>query len=349
MKTFRHLALAALAAAAIVSPAAAKSGAPFGSWLELAGNDNGNPADPGHGYVEIPHHASFNINNKFTFEAWVKLETPVSCRSIAGKSYPHAWWIGVCGSTLRTYLSGSGSARDGGIIPNGKWTHIAVVFDGGGQYHYVNGVIAAEFEIAGPLDHSAAPIRIGSDVSYEYSPAGAIDEVRLWNVARSGEQLKEGSLEPITSPQTGLVAVWSLDGNGEDELGHHDGQPHGNAPFVTTPNPPPGEWLTTSALPGFRFKVRINEGTTGTKVNDCVPETLCVAGAIPSRAEVFVRIVGPKPNGYLWPNVIKFTTSRVEVWMEQLDSGDVVYYELNGASPDVDELPGLFDRSGFLP
>lgn len=71
--------------------------------------------------------------------------------------------------------------------------------------------------------------------------------------------------------------------------------------------------------------------------------------ADPGRAEVFVRVVGPKPNGRLWPTLVKFTTSTVEVWLRQQRTGEVRYYRLEGASPGVDELPGLFDRVGFAP
>ena len=62
-----------------------------------------------------------------------------------------------------------------------------------------------------------------------------------------------------------------------------------------------------------------------------------------------MRIIGPRPNGYLWPTIVKFTTSQVEVWIEQFSSGAVQYYLLEGAEPGVDELPGLYDREGFLP
>jgi len=59
--------------------------------------------------------------------------------------------------------------------------------------------------------------------------------------------------------------------------------------------------------------------------------------------------VGPKPNGRLWPTLVKFSTSRIEVWIEQLATGELRYYELRGARPGFDELPGLFDRHGFEP
>ena len=120
------------------------------------------------------------------------------------------------------------------------------------------------------------------------------------------------------------------------------------------PAPPPEiGWIEDAALSGFRVKVRIARGggqtIPGTKEPACIPETVCVSGALPGRSELFVRIVGPKPNGWLWPTLVKFSTSRIEVWLQQLSTGELRYYELRGASPGFDELPGLFDRFGFLP
>jgi hypothetical protein len=115
------------------------------------------------------------------------------------------------------------------------------------------------------------------------------------------------------------------------------------------PPPPSASWLTTTALPGFRFQVRIGGNRTGVHESDCLAETLCVSGAVPGRSEVFVRIIGPRPNGFLWPNVVKFTTSRIEVWIEQTTTGQVQYYDLAPADPNAGILAGLFDRTGFLP
>jgi len=117
--------------------------------------------------------------------------------------------------------------------------------------------------------------------------------------------------------------------------------------------PPPGPGFTSAELPGFRFWVRIGgdepEPRIGAPEPLCIPETACVSGALPGRTEVLLRIVGPKPNGYLWPNVVRFTTSAVEVWIEQLATGERRYYLLEGASPGSSELDGFFDRTGFLP
>lgn len=117
--------------------------------------------------------------------------------------------------------------------------------------------------------------------------------------------------------------------------------------------PPPGDGVVADAFPGFRFWVRIGgdepDPRTGTLEPLCQPETACFSGSLPGRSEVEVRIVGPKPNGYLWPNVVRFTTSQVEVWIEQLATGERRYYLLDGVDPGSNELDGLFDRVGFLP
>lgn len=115
------------------------------------------------------------------------------------------------------------------------------------------------------------------------------------------------------------------------------------------PIPPAGAWLTTNSLPGFQFKARIDNNRIATQVNDCVPETLCLAGALPNRTEVFVRIIGPRQNGFLWPEVIRFTVSGVELWIQKTSGGPINYYNLGSVSQNSDVLNGLVDRQGFLP
>ncbi len=113
-----------------------------------------------------------------------------------------------------------------------------------------------------------------------------------------------------------------------------------------------GGYLTTPAIPNFRFMVRIFNTTTpiaGAMESDCIPDTLCVSGAVPGRSEVFVRIVGPRPNGYLWPTLVRFTPSRVEVDVQQISTGITKTYVLPAVPDNSDDLSGLQDRTGFLP
>jgi hypothetical protein len=121
-------------------------------------------------------------------------------------------------------------------------------------------------------------------------------------------------------------------------------------PFA--PDPPSDEWMETPEIPGFRFQVRVTGGNAVIPTRqeaDCVPETLCVSAALPGRSELFLRIPGPKPNGFLQPNIVKFSTSAIEVWIEQTATGQLNYYPLDAAGPASSDLTGFFDRRGFGP
>ncbi len=113
-----------------------------------------------------------------------------------------------------------------------------------------------------------------------------------------------------------------------------------------------GGYLTSPAIPNFRFRVRIFNTATpisGAEESDCIPETLCVSGAVPGRSEVFLRVIGPRPNGYLWPTIVRFTPSEVQVDVQQISTGITKTYTLPAIPPDSDVLTGLQDRTGFLP
>ena len=121
------------------------------------------------------------------------------------------------------------------------------------------------------------------------------------------------------------------------------------------PLPPPGPWLSSPGLPGFEVKVAIHSGPTplaGTLEPTCAPETLCVSGARPGRPALFVQVIGPRGNGFLWPLLAKTTPSAVEVWLRRTGPGpepEVRYYHLAATPRRSDELDGRIDRTGFRP
>ncbi len=70
---------------------------------------------------------------------------------------------------------------------------------------------------------------------------------------------------------------------------------------------------------------------------------------MPGRSELFLRILGPRPNGHLWPTIVRFTLSRVVVEIQQLSTGELETYELDAVPAGTDDLSGRQDRTGFLP
>jgi hypothetical protein len=120
------------------------------------------------------------------------------------------------------------------------------------------------------------------------------------------------------------------------------------APTVDPPHPNVPA-ITSTEFPEFRFWAQFGGNRAGQKTTTCLPLSVCIANTSPTRAETFVRIIGPRPNGYLWVQIAKFNLNLTEVWIEQISSGDVKYYKFDTLSEDSDAIPGLVDREGFLP
>lgn len=121
----------------------------------------------------------------------------------------------------------------------------------------------------------------------------------------------------------------------------------------TDPVPPYGSWIDDPDLPGFDAQVRITPAGApaiqATAEDECIPETLCVAGALAGRPEIFVKVIGPRPNGFLWVQLIRFTPSKVEVWLRQEATGLINYYRLDALPPTGGPLVGVEDRTAYLP
>lgn len=254
--------LAAAVLALATAPAA--QGQPFGSWSIFEGSP------PGH--IQVPHHPALNPAGQITIEGWVNLDGPSppgtqDCRSIIGKHWQQAWWVGSCNGQIRSYIRGGGSSRTAGVIADQGWTHFAVTFDGTTRRHYVNGELAGSWVEPGALTSSASPVRIGSDVAWQFTPDGAINEIRLWSVARTETQLRSTINVPLTAPQPGLVAVWA-NGGTNDVVGIHDGAIVGNVTGLTFPVAFGCTTTATQLCLGNRFIVTVDWRADGPPVTE---------------------------------------------------------------------------------
>jgi hypothetical protein len=195
-------------------------------WLAFEG--------PSPGYVEVPHDPALSPDSAITVEAWVYLLDGFSgpggsCPTFVGKNWETGYWFGVCRENLRLYPQGNNPIDSDGSVPIGEWCHVAATFDGAEVRFYLNGVLDSTVPVTGSLTPNTEPLRIGSDVAWNHTPNGAIDEVRLWDVARSEAEIAATMNSVLTSPLSGLVAVWSFSNGATDPIGGHDGEIFGDA------------------------------------------------------------------------------------------------------------------------
>ncbi len=100
-------------------------------------------------------------------------------------------------------------------VVTGTWYHAAVTYDGSRFKLYLNGNLEADVLIGQPANtanisaNSLATMLTTTGATRGFFD-GAMDEVRIWNYARSIEQIRSTINTQITTPQTGLVARWGL-------------------------------------------------------------------------------------------------------------------------------------------
>ncbi len=108
----------------------------------------------------------------------------------------------------------------------GQWYHLAGTYDGSAMKVFVNGVQIAEEKFAGRMATDESDLVIGKGDS-QWSMGeffdGMIDEVRLWNVARSSQEIQSAMNGTLTGQEPGLVAYWNFEGDSAQ-----DRSPHGN-------------------------------------------------------------------------------------------------------------------------
>lgn len=338
---------------ALLSPAAAAA-QPFGPYAGWSGDGVTAAAN---GWLAVPDSPALDPAAAVTLEGWFKLTMPFAlpqngCRSLIGKDLARGYWLGVCGTTVAASFGGAAPLA-AGTVPVGRWTHVAVTWDGVQQNHYIDGELAASFPLGGtpaPLAPASAELRIGSDVSWPWSPSGTAAEVRLWNVARTIDQIRSTINVPLTAPQPGLVAVWSLAG-AADSLGAYDGTWSGAvAPIALAPAPPctasTAATLCLSARLAVTASWRDGTGTTGPGA--VVPGASAASGLFwfftPDNWELMVKSVdGCALNGAVW--LFSAATTNVFYRLEVVDTpSGVTKIYFNYPGPPA---PAVTDTAAF--
>jgi sugar lactone lactonase YvrE len=199
----------------------------FAQALQLDGTDD---------YVVIPH-SDILKPSTITVEAWIRADswaTNMHENVIVGSGDNE---IGAEGYTLRCgangtldFALGSNSswqnASSPALMQAGVWTHVAGTFDGTTIKTYINGVLEGSLDISGSAINylTKTPLQIGEEPGY---PGrffhGLIDEVRVWNYARTSQELQSTMNEILNGDETGLVGYWRFDQTFSNQFKDHSG------------------------------------------------------------------------------------------------------------------------------
>ncbi len=222
----RRLGIAAVLVAAVAPSAQAQSTAAR-SALRASGaqgtaliGGNGLVFDGSSGRVFIPNRAP-SVTTSLTVEAWVRPDGAfVNDGGIVTNGTDESPWsfTTVGDGRLHLIVNRSITSLGGthfystGRLTLGAWQHVAVSVGGGGVRFYINGQPAGETAAGVTFNARGGLLVIGADypINYDYF-RGGIDEVRIWNTARTAQQVRESRNRVLPANSAGLTGFWDFE------------------------------------------------------------------------------------------------------------------------------------------
>ncbi|MFI5151282.1 MAG: LamG-like jellyroll fold domain-containing protein, partial [Bacteroidia bacterium] len=145
----------------------------------------------------------------YTKEAWIYATASGSCNIISSTNSPF-WLTGGKLNVAQHYgMSGSLTINDPAVFPLNTWTHVAATYDLASTTLslYKNGVQVATSAAAPSYVVQAMQIGIYGGGNYF---AGTMDEVRIWNYARTQCQIQADMSCELTGTQPGLLTYYQF-------------------------------------------------------------------------------------------------------------------------------------------
>lgn len=187
-------------------------------------------------YVEFPHSTALDPmedNDAITIEAWVYVDKwsagwfPIIEKYVSSIKWG---WSLVLQYEVGPELSLIWTHSNSEVPPETKkWLHVAIAYSKteGKIRYYFDGELIAEKDFNGDIPDTGVndPFYIGQNKSgaLEFT-SGILDEIRIWNVARTGEQIKQNMFSKLKSNDQTLVAVFSFDEGHGNQVSEQTGQ-----------------------------------------------------------------------------------------------------------------------------
>lgn len=177
-------------------------------------------------YINCGNNSLLNIKKEITIEAWIKADTlfdwvsPLSYIQDNGINESGYGFVYLNGEikfmlTTKNMYSDYWNVNPGAKIKYNQWCHIAGVYDGNMIKFYLNGKLVSYRTTQGDVNWQFNPIAlcIGSynDDNETFFFDGQIDEVKIWNTARSIEEINEFIYKPLSGNEDNLVAYYNFD------------------------------------------------------------------------------------------------------------------------------------------
>ncbi|WP_020599170.1 LamG domain-containing protein [Spirosoma panaciterrae] len=159
---------------------------------------------------------SLSLTNALTIEYWFKgtnLQSAVRYQ-LDGSTYIVAGWGNTPGQQLHI-LSNDGGLNGiavGAAATDGNWHHVAMSWQQGGTFaSYLDGQLVDSRAASNTPLPSIGTLTLGAWAGQNEFTNGTLDEVRVWNVARTQAQIQQGMRCSVPLSTSGLVIYYPFD------------------------------------------------------------------------------------------------------------------------------------------
>lgn len=171
-------------------------------------------------YLSVLNSASLNNfqDNHLTISFWINPQQSSQDSVVLGKFWSNIWvapyyqyGIELARGNMPTFYvglqSGLKGASMGKTIPYGKWSHIAVVFNGSQVVFYLNGNLVRKQSFITSITPRDTNLQIGADENIQQFFKGTLDEIRIYNQALTQTEIQNEMNSEITkiSPSPSVI------------------------------------------------------------------------------------------------------------------------------------------------
>ena len=165
-------------------------------------------------YVTVPHSSSINLATTATMEAWVNYSGSNSAIIDKG-DYDFLWSLNANGNAgkMGFYQKNTNTWLYSAVaVPQNTWTHVAITLSGGTLTFYINGIASGSGSITFLQDIGEMNIGRQQPSACKCNHFnGTMDELRIWNVARTQTEIQNNMYNSVSSNGAGLVAYYKFD------------------------------------------------------------------------------------------------------------------------------------------
>ncbi|MFZ9738863.1 MAG: LamG-like jellyroll fold domain-containing protein, partial [Prochlorotrichaceae cyanobacterium] len=319
-------------------------------------------------YVELDSDRSAelaaDLGSAMTVETWIKVDSFTKTWQAIVVKGDDSWRLQRRRDTdqLIFTIQGVGSTSSSVGVNDGGWHHVAAVYDGSTLKLYIDGELSGQNNASGSIPAGNYNMRIGGNAQFanrEFD--GQMDEIRIWNIARTQEEIQanlDHRLDPNTS---GLIYYLPVDqrdrtqGEGfyetfdngipktiislpitDNNIGTTPDRYH-QVPAETLDFHRIGNWALDTVVTGTNGNSVTNAGTLGAAVDGTVVGTPGTVAGLPENSDGALDFNGSS-DGIVIPNNLAINTDSryaqrsIELWFKaDTLEGQQVIYEQGGA------------------